>query len=347
MPITILSIALQMFIGANSILPVTSLGISDTLYNPAVFESTDKVRLNVFLEATYASEFESEYRFAYDQFNSGIGKISTYSGQFSYIKPANFFLGLTYKTFSLVGGIELYKSFEYEMDRWVYDWINMELYHRYLFSHGGIYGAYAGFGLKNEIFGFGVKFVDYMYRLSIRTNTNFYEVSGTTERKFNKLGFQLFSNINITDRIKAAVFYATEVSFYVVIRPMVFTCPLPFDLYTTLPERRGVELVYLPPSDIVTMASFTYTTEGEARYMRLNFRHNFLNINTFEFGGGLFKDEKDNWGSFLTLGLGTVRGKFGFDSEIKYGYSTSDVCNGDDERTNTLIAINFGLRYRL
>ncbi len=338
---TIIFLTLQMFAG-----PITNLSISDTLYNPAVFESSDKIRINFYLEALYATELENEFKYAYDQFNNGVGKINTYSGQFSYIKPSNLIVGLTYRNFNFTAGYELYRSFEYKMERDIYDRDNMQILHGYFFSHGGIYGAYLGLGLKGRVFNFGIKFVNYFYRNSIRANIPFPQ---NITRKFRKGGIQLFSSFDITDRIRTSLFYSNSVTFFFSYKTFVFTCPPPYTASSSLPVREGLEVVYLPPTDIVTSTSFLYMREGKGHYFQVNFRHNFLDVNAFEFGGGLFKDETDNWGSFLTLGLGYDYGKVGFVSHIMYrylSYREEDICSDSHEVTSSLVSISLGIRYR-
>ncbi len=334
---------LYFFLGANSVLPVTSLSIADSLYNPGVFKNTEKFSLNLIIEPSFITEIEDEYEYAYDQFNSTIGKINTYSGQFSYVKPVNMLLGWTYKNFSFVAGYELYKSFEKRVDRDIYNRDNMRIVHEHFVSKGGISGIYAGFGIKNRRIGVGTRIVRYTYDLSLDDDTDL---------NSEKTGIEIFSNVNITRRIRVSTFFSPDVDFFKAHPSEQYLNYLQenFLNYHRLPDRKGLEIVYLPATDIVTMTSFTLMKEGESRYIHLDFKHNFLNVNAFEFGGGLFRDKNDRWGSFVNFGLGMLYKNLGFDTQVRYSFVAdegSSLCENPCEKNFSLVTLNLVLRYRL
>ncbi len=340
MKLLLISLIMQ-FYGLNGLqsgTPISGYIVLDSIYNPALFESSPEWRIHVLAEFTYTNDYERRAEFVYDQFNNSVGEFTTYSNSHGYMKPTNITLSLAKKRINIVAGYELLSSLEYVFDQYVRSNDYSRLYHNYFISHGAIYSYFAGFGLRGNHVSFGLKICRLVSSTDVNTNMS-YILSPGDKSSIVKKTYSLWGNVDLLPRVHLSFSFSPDVTFEDIF-PAVLGL---LKVGTYLPDRTELGISYTPPSDIVSEVQFIGGNRGDYPFYKINFVHNFLGIYPFEIGGGLQKIDGDVWDSNFHLGTGLIKNNLKMSVGINYHYT--EVTAGVHKNYYTETLINLKLVY--
>lgn len=340
MKLLLISLIMQ-FYGMNGLqsgTPISGYSVLDSIYNPALFASSQKWKIHVLTEFTYANDYERQSEFVYDQFNNAVGEFTTYSNSHGYIKPTNLTLSLSRKRINIVAGYELLSSLEYVFDQYVRSNDYSRLYHNYLISDGAIYSYFAGFGLKGNHVSLGLKICRVVSSTDVNTNM-YYILSPGENRSIVKKTYSLWGSVDLSPRIHLSFSFSPDVTFESISHFVVGL----LDVCTYLPDRTELGISYTPPSDIVSEVQFIGGNRDDYPFYKINFVHNFLGIYPFEIGGGLQKIDEDVWDSNFHLGTGLIKNNLKMSVGINYHYT--EVTTGIHKNYYTETLVNLRLVY--